>query len=66
MYGRPWRLEVDPKKADYIIATERWRCADDIPSAAVIDEVKRFDRAFAWTYVRREPPHEPSRESLAP
>jgi hypothetical protein len=66
MFRRPWRIEVDPKKANFIIATERWRCADDIPSAVLIDEVKRFDRAFAWTYVRREPPQERSMESLAP
>jgi len=52
LFRRAWRLETDPSKADYIIATERWHCADDIRDATLIDEVKRFDRAFAWVYVR--------------
>jgi hypothetical protein len=49
--GRPWRLEDDPVKADFIIETERWRCAQGT-DAVLIDEVRRFDRAFAWTYAR--------------
>ena len=52
MFRRPWRLETEPKQADFIIATERWRCADDIADAVLIDEVRRFGRAFAWVYVR--------------
>jgi hypothetical protein len=52
LYRRPWRLETDPKRADYIIATERWPCADDIADAVLIDEVRRFDRPFAGIYVR--------------
>jgi hypothetical protein len=52
LYRRPWRLETEPKRADYIIATERWRCADDIADAVLIDEVRRFDRPFAWIYAR--------------
>jgi hypothetical protein len=52
LFRRAWRLETDPSKADYIIATERWHCADDIRDATLIDEVKRFDRAFAWVYAR--------------
>ena len=51
---RPWIVETDPDKADFIIATQRWRCADDKP-LVLIDEVKRFDRTFAWVYARREP-----------
>ena len=51
MLQRPWVLETDPDKADFIIATQRWRCADDKP-LVLIDEVKRFDRAFAWVYAR--------------
>lgn len=52
MHGRPWRLETDPEKADYLIATQDWRCDED-QSVVLIDEVKRFDRAFAWTFARR-------------
>jgi hypothetical protein len=52
LFRRPWRLEPDPKQADFIIATERWPCAQDIADAVPIDEVRRFDRPFAWTYAR--------------
>lgn len=52
MFRRPWRLETDPDKADYLIATERMNCAENRPFT-LIDEVKRFDRAFAWTYAGR-------------
>jgi hypothetical protein len=52
MLKRPWLVETDPDKADFIIATERLRCADGKP-VVLIDEVKRFDRTFAWTYARR-------------
>jgi hypothetical protein len=56
MLKRPWVVETDPDKADFIIATERSRCADDKP-VVLIDEVKRFDRTFAWVYARR--PNDP-------
>jgi hypothetical protein len=49
---RPWVVETDPDKADFIIATQRWRCGDNKP-VVLIDEVKRFDRTFAWIYARR-------------
>jgi hypothetical protein len=49
---RPWIVETDVDRADFIIATQRWRCADDKP-LVLIDEVKRFDRIFAWVYARR-------------
>jgi hypothetical protein len=52
MLERPWIIQVDPKKADYIIETERWRCADKL-DVVLIDEVRRMDRTFAWTYARR-------------
>jgi len=48
---RPWIVETDPDKADFIIATQRSRCAEDKP-VVLIDEVKRFDRTFAWVYAR--------------
>jgi hypothetical protein len=50
---RPWIVETDPDKADFIIATQRSRCAEDKP-VMLIDEVKRFDRTFAWVYARKE------------
>ena len=49
---RPWVVETDPDKADFIIATERSRCADN-GQVDLIDEVRRFDRTFAWVYARR-------------
>jgi len=49
---RPWIVQTDPDKADFIIATELSRCADNKP-VELIDEVKRFDRTFAWVYARR-------------
>ena len=52
MLKRPWIVETDPDKADFIIAMQRWRCAEDKP-VVLIDEVKRFDRTFAWVYARR-------------
>jgi hypothetical protein len=38
MLQRPWILETDPDKADFIIATQRWRSADGRP-LILIDEV---------------------------
>jgi hypothetical protein len=52
MLKRPWIVETDPDQADFIIATERWHCADN-QRVVLIDEVKRFDRTFAWVYARR-------------
>ena len=49
---RPWIVETDPDKADFIIATQRWRYAGHKP-VSLIDVVRRFDRTFAWTYARR-------------
>jgi hypothetical protein len=62
MYRRPWRLETDPDKADFLIATERMRCGEGRP-VVLIDEVKRFDRPFAWTYARA--PQEAPRPAAA-
>jgi hypothetical protein len=52
MLTRPWTIETDADKADFVIETERWRCAAG-RGLHLIDEVKRFDRPFAWTYARR-------------
>jgi hypothetical protein len=51
---RPWIVETDPDKADFMIATQRSRCAENKP-VVLIDEVKRFDRTFAWIYARKKP-----------
>lgn|GEM_PF-670120 len=48
-----FRLELDRDKADFLIETERARCAADAPDFALIDEVTRSERAFAWTYVNK-------------
>jgi hypothetical protein len=48
---RPWTVETDPQKADFIIETQRSRCAQNQP-VVLIDEVKRFGRTFAWVYAR--------------
>jgi hypothetical protein len=52
MFRRPWNLEPDPQKADYVIETERSHCAPHAESV-LIDEVKRFDRPFAWAFENR-------------
>jgi hypothetical protein len=46
MFKENWIVESDPAKADFVIETERSRCA---PGGRVIDEVRRFDRTFART-----------------
>lgn len=48
-----FRLELDSDKADFVIETERERCAADEPDLKLIDEVTRSGRAFAWTYVKK-------------
>jgi hypothetical protein len=52
MLKRPWTIETNPEKADFIIETERSHCAVG-GRLTLIDEVKRFGRSFAWTFVRR-------------
>jgi hypothetical protein len=60
MYRRPWTLETAVEKADYVIATEpEPDCAKGQPFV-LIDEVRRFGRAFAWTYARVPGGAEPS------
>jgi len=51
MARRPWKIEDDPARADFVIETERSRCAR--PGYSLIDEVRRADRAFAWTWKSR-------------
>jgi len=52
MYGRPWTLETEAAKADYVIATEPSPGCATGATFKLIDEVTRSDRAFAWTYER--------------
>lgn len=50
MLRKPWRLEPDVRKADFVIETQRSRCAAGVGHLVLIDEVRRHDRTFAWTY----------------
>lgn len=52
LHGK-FRLELDADKADFVIETERARCAASKPDLVLIDEVTRSERAFAWTYVNK-------------
>jgi hypothetical protein len=52
MFRQPWRVETNPRDADFIIETERYRCARDTQDT-LIDQVMRFDKPFAWTFRRR-------------
>jgi hypothetical protein len=53
MLNKNWQMELDAKKADFVIETERWRCAADVAELILIDEVTRHERAFAWIHVNR-------------
>jgi hypothetical protein len=55
MLTRSWKIETDVDRADFVIETERWRCAAD-RGLHLIDEVERFDRSLARTYARRGEP----------
>jgi hypothetical protein len=51
MFRRNWIAVTDPHKADYLVTTERWPCADGT-TAVLVDEVKRFGRPFARIYAQ--------------
>jgi hypothetical protein len=51
MLGSGWRVELDPEKADFVIESERWPCAKNHPNLILLDQVRRYNRAFAWTYI---------------
>jgi hypothetical protein len=53
MLRKSWRLELDVKKADFVIESERSRCAADLGELMLIDEVKRYERPFAWIHVNK-------------
>jgi hypothetical protein len=52
MFRRPWRLETESARADFMIETERWRCGKTMP-VLVIDEFKRLDLSFARILVHQ-------------
>jgi hypothetical protein len=53
MLRKPWRLELDPSKADFVIETQSNRCLNGDPDFILIDQVERFDRTFAWVWANR-------------
>jgi len=57
MVSPKWRIELDPDKADFVIESQRARCAEGKPALALTDEVKRYDQPFAWTYVNKTSPY---------
>ena len=56
MLHKNWRLELDPKKADFVIESQRSRCAAQVGRLILVDEVKRHERTFAWTYGNKSGP----------
>jgi hypothetical protein len=52
MFRRRWTIVTQQDKADFVIETQRWRCAND-PHLVLIEEITRFGRSFAWIYARR-------------
>jgi hypothetical protein len=53
MLPRNWRLALDAKQADFVIETERSRCAKENAELMLIDEIVRDQCPFSWTYVRQ-------------
>src|SRR6266849_10875089 len=53
MLRRIWQLADDAKQADFVIETDRSRCAKENAELMLIDEVVRDRCPFSWTYVKR-------------
>jgi hypothetical protein len=53
MLRRNWQLALDAKHADFIIETERSRCAKENAEMMLIDQIVRDQCPFSWTYVNR-------------
>jgi hypothetical protein len=53
MLRRNWQLALDAKQADFVIETERSRCARENRELTLIDEVVCDQCPFSWTYVKR-------------
>lgn len=49
LFRRPWLLETEPAKADFLVATERFPCAERT-GAVLVDTVERFGVPLAWIY----------------
>lgn len=50
LFRRPWIVETEREKADFIIDTERWPCGKETAGVVLLDEVKRLDVSFARLY----------------
>jgi hypothetical protein len=55
-----WELSLDAKQADFVIETERSRCANGNAELMLIDVVVRDGCPFSWTYVKRNSPFAPA------
>jgi hypothetical protein len=53
MLRRNWQLALDAKQADFVIETERSRCAKENAELILIDQIVRAQCPFSWTYVKR-------------
>ena len=53
MLRRNWQLALDAKQADFVIETERSRCAKGNTELMLVDEVVRDRCPFSWAYVKR-------------
>ena len=53
MLRRNWQLAHDAKQADFVIETERSRCAREDAELILIDQTIRDQCPFSWTYVKR-------------
>jgi hypothetical protein len=50
---RNWQLALDAKQADFVIETERSRCAKENVELMLVDEIVRDQCPFSWTYAKR-------------
>src|SRR5262249_43377976 len=53
MLRRKWQRALDAKQADFVIETERSRCAKEDAELMLIDEIVRDQCPFSWTYVKQ-------------
>ncbi|HMA71730.1 MAG TPA: hypothetical protein VKP67_09625 [Xanthobacteraceae bacterium] len=53
MLQKNWRIELNAGKADFVIESERSRCAAGVKELVLVDEVTRYERAFAWIYGKK-------------
>jgi hypothetical protein len=52
MLRRNWQLALEAKQADFVIETERSRCARGNAELILIDEIVRDRCPFSWTYAK--------------